>query len=147
MRCHEMDEIIRCFRDEIHLISCFLHFLHKTDGTLHRIQTGSTPYIRILRRIIVENDSDLFIFILHLMKGRPFSRLSDHLRHALRNRHIGDTAIDIFFSPCDRQTGNCAVQLWKRDRDRRFHRIHPLRILAPVSLRCEKRIGREDRHA
>ena len=147
MRCHEPYEIIRCFRDEIHLIARFLHFLHETDGTLHRIQTGSTPNIRILRRIIMENDSDLFIFILHLMKSCPFPRLFDHMRHALRNRHIGDTAIDIFFSTCDRQTGNRAVQLRKRDRDRRFHRIHALWILAPVSLRCEKRIGREDRHS
>lgn len=72
MGCHEPDEIIRCFRDEIHLIARFLHFLHETDGTLHRIQTGSTPDIRILRRIIMEMIA-IFCFHSSYDEGSPIS--------------------------------------------------------------------------
>ena len=83
-----LHEVLRVFWDEIDPIASLFHQAQQPPDTLDAVQTIGAPDIRILRRIIMENDRDLFLRIRFPVQPRPCARPRNHRTHALGDGQV-----------------------------------------------------------
>ena len=143
---HEFDKFFRCFRNEIDGIAIFLHPLHETNGTFHGIQAGSTAYVGILSRIIVENKGDFLMAVLHFVESCPFACLSHHAANPFGNRLEFHSAVFFLHSAGNGYAVNDAVQLRHGSSNGCFNGVKPFPVFPPFLFRNQECIGFKQGH-
>ena len=145
--CENSNEGFRIFRNEIDPVAPIFHFPEKNSHALDGIQAQSISYIGVLGRVVVKNNSHLFISVFFSPESGPFSGLMDHVDQTLHDGSIPDFPIGEYFLAGHRHAMDGAIEFGEGDGNGNIHRRHAFEGLGPVPVFCHQGISEQYRDA
>ena len=142
----KLNKLFPVFRDKINLITSLLHIDQQAADTFHRIQPQTAADIRVFRRIVMEDNSHLFILIGDMPQRGPFPGFAHHMSDPFCNRKVTNIPIFQHFFRSNRYAVADTVKFRQGNRNGNLHRIHPVKGSFPFFVRRNQRISLDHRH-